>query len=221
MNILDVIGPIMIGPSSSHTAGAVRLGRMGLALLGEPVCEASIGLHGSFASTGRGHGTDKALVAGLMGWNTDDTRLPRSFELAASQGLSFHFETVNLGSEAHPNSAVFALKGKNGGLRLTGCSIGGGRIKITEIYDFPLELTGELASLITLHQDRPGVIHQVTGILASRAVNIAEMRVSRRKRGKMAAMVIETDSVIPPDLVADIAILPQIIAVRSVPQIVG
>ena len=102
MNILDVIGPIMIGPSSSHTAGAVRLGRVGLALLGEPVCDASIGLHGSFASTGRGHGTDKALVAGLLGWNTDDTRLPQSFRLAAEQGLEFHFETVNLGAEAHP-----------------------------------------------------------------------------------------------------------------------
>ena len=222
MNILDVIGPIMIGPSSSHTAGAVRLGRIGLALLGEPVCDASIGLHGSFASTGRGHGTDKALVAGLLGWSTDDTRLSQSFKLAEEQGLHFHFETVNLGAEAHPNSAVLALKGKNGGsLRLTGCSIGGGRIKITEVYDFPLELTGELASLITLHQDRPGVIHQVTGILAARAVNVAEMRVSRRKRGKMAAMVIETDSEIPPDVVSDIAALPQIIAVRSLPPVVG
>ena len=117
---------------------------------------------------------------------------------------------------------MLALKGKNGGsLRLTGCSIGGGRIKITEVYDFPLELTGELASLITLHQDRPGVIHQVTGILAARAVNVAEMRVSRRKRGKMAAMVIETDSEIPPDVVSDIAALPQIIAVRSLPPVVG
>jgi len=222
MNIFDVIGPIMIGPSSSHTAVAVRLGRQGLALLGEPVCEASIGLHGSFASTGRGHGTDRALISGLMGWKTDDTRIPRSYDAARENGLIFHFEILNLGPDAHPNTAVFALKGKTGGvLRMTGCSIGGGRIRVTEINDFPLELTGELASLVTLHQDRPGVIHSVTGILASRSVNIAEMRVSRRKRGTMAAMVIETDSEISAEVVEQISTLPQIIAVRSLPPEIG
>ena len=222
MNIFDVIGPIMIGPSSSHTAGAVRLGRLGLALLGEPVCEASIGLHGSFASTGRGHGTDRALVAGLMGWETDDKRIPNSFAFASEAGLVFHFETLNLGSDAHPNTVVFALKGKTGGtLRLTGCSIGGGRVKTTELNDFPIELTGDLASLITMHQDRPGVIHSVTGVLAAHEVNIAEMRVSRRKRGSMAAMVIETDSIIPDEMIHSIALLPQIIAVRSLPPLVG
>ena len=222
MNIFDVIGPIMIGPSSSHTAGAVRLGRLGLALLGEPVCEAAIGLHGSFATTGRGHGTDRALIAGLMGWETDDIRIPRAFAFAGEAGLAFHFEILHLGGDVHPNTAVFALKGKTGGfLRLTGCSIGGGRIKITEMNEFPLELTGEFASLITMHQDRPGVIHSVTGILAARAVNIAEMRVSRRKRGSLAAMVIETDSEIPDDVLHSIAALPQIVAVRSLPPLVG
>lgn len=222
MNIFDVVGPIMIGPSSSHTAGAVRLGRLGLSLLGEPVCEASIGLHGSFSSTGRGHGTDRALVAGLMGWETDDQRIPKSFAFAAEAGLVFHFETLNLGGDAHPNTVVFALQGKTGEtLRLTGCSIGGGRVKVTELNDFPIELTGDLASLITMHQDRPGVIHSVTGVLAAHAVNIAEMRVSRRKRGSMAAMVIETDSIIPEDMLHSIAALPQIIAVRSLSPLLG
>lgn len=216
MNIFDVIGPIMIGPSSSHTAGAVRLGRVARSLLGEPVAEAVIGLHGSFASTGRGHGTDRALIAGLLGWRTDDANLPRSFNAAAESGLVFRFETVNLGAEAHPNSVIFDLKGIGGStLQTLGCSIGGGRVKITEINGFPLELTGELTSLITVHHDRPGVIHSVTGVLASHAVNIAEMRVSRGKKGTLAAMVIETDSEIPPEMVESIGALPQIVSVRT------
>ena len=221
MNLFDVIGPIMIGPSSSHTAGAVRLGRLARELLGEPVIAADIGLHGSFARTGKGHGTDRALIAGLMGWQTDDARIPRSFDFAAQTGLSFHFEVVCLGDAAHPNTVVFALKGKNEGvLRITGCSIGGGRIKITEINGFPLELTGDFAALVTLHQDRPGVIHSVTGILAARTVNIAEMRVSRRKRGSTAVMVIDVDGAVPDEVVSEVAVLPQILAVRRLNPVV-
>ena len=215
MNLLDVIGPIMIGPSSSHTAGAVRLGRLALALLGEPVQEANIGFHGSFASTGRGHGTDRALIAGLMGWKTDDPRIPHSFEYAARAGFPFHFETVCLGDDAHPNTVLFALKGKGEGvLRLTGCSIGGGQVRMTELNGFPFELSGEFSTLVTLHHDRPGVIHSVTGVLAARSVNVAEMRVSRRKRGNTAIMVIDADGMIPPEIVAAVADLPHIIAAR-------
>ena len=221
MNLFDVIGPIMIGPSSSHTAGAVRLGRLARELLGEPVVAADIGLHGSFAQTGKGHGTDRALIAGLLGWQTDDERIPRAFEFAQQAGLSFHFETVWLGDAAHPNTVVFALKGKSEGvLRITGCSVGGGRIRLTEINGFPLELTGDLAALVTLHQDRPGVIHTVTGILASRAVNIAEMRVSRRKRGSTAVMVIDVDGTITDEVVAEVSALPQIFAARRLNPVV-
>lgn len=221
MNLFDVIGPIMIGPSSSHTAGAVRLGRLARELLGEPVVAADIGLHGSFAQTGKGHGTDRALIAGLLGWQTDDERIPRSFEFAQQAGLSFHFETVALGDAAHPNTVVFALKGKSEGvLRITGCSVGGGRIRLTEINGFPLELTGDLAALVTLHQDRPGVIHTVTGILAARAVNIAEMRVSRRKRGSTAVMVIDVDGAITDEVVAEVSALPQIFAARRLNPVV-
>lgn len=221
MNLFDVIGPIMIGPSSSHTAGAVRLGRLARELLGEPVISADIGLHGSFARTGKGHGTDRALIAGLLGWQTDDDRIPRAFEFAQQTGLSFHFETVGLGDNAHPNTVVFALKGKSEGiLRVTGCSVGGGRIRITEINGFPLELTGDFAALVTLHQDRPGVIHTVTGILAARAVNIAEMRVSRRKRGSTAVMVIDVDGTITDEVVTEVAALPQIFAARRLNPVV-
>lgn len=222
MNLFDVIGPIMIGPSSSHTAGAVRLGRLARELLGETVCSADIGLHGSFASTGRGHGTDRALIAGLLGWQTDDPRIPRSFEAAAEAGLDFHFENICLDDDAHPNSVVFALQGKSEGvLRITGCSIGGGRIRVTEINGFPLELSGDFAALVTLHQDRPGVIHSVTGVLAARAVNIAEMRVSRRKRGLTAIMVIDVDGTIPEDTVNEVQKLPLILAVRRLNPIGG
>ena len=221
MNLFDVIGPIMIGPSNSHTAGADRLGRLARELLGEPVVAADIGLHGSFARTGKGHGTDRALIAGLLGWQTDDARIPHSFEYAAQAGLAFHFEAVCLDDSAHPNTVVFALKGKSEGvLRITGCSVGGGRIKITEINGFPLELTGDFAALVTLHQDRPGVIHSVTGILAARTVNIAEMRVSRRKRGCTAVMVIDVDGAVSDEVVSEVAVLPQILAVRRLNPIV-
>ncbi len=215
MNLFDVIGPIMIGPSSSHTAGAVRLGRLARELLGEPVREAGIGLHGSFARTGKGHGTDRAIIAGLMGWNTDDARIPQSFDFAAQAGLYFHFENVGLGDNAHPNTVVFALQGKSDVvLRITGCSVGGGRIKITEINGFPLELAGDFSALVTLHHDRPGVIHSVTGILAAQAVNVAEMRVSRRKRGSTAIMVIDVDGTVPENILTEVEKLPQIIAAR-------
>lgn len=217
MNIFDIIGPVMVGPSSSHTAGAVRLGNAARAILGQPVIEAKIGLHGSFAQTGRGHGTDLALVAGLMGWPTDDLRIPQAFEYADKAGLQFSFCTIDAGDMAHPNSVKFWLIGQDGTTgQVAGASIGGGRVVISEVDDFPLEITGDFPTILTLHEDRPGVVAEVTGILSKCGVNIAQMKVFRKNKGGLASMVLKTDQPLDGADVAAVASLPTIKTVRCI-----
>lgn len=217
MNLFDVIGPVMIGPSSSHTAGAVRLGNVALAVLGEPVKEAIIGLHGSFAQTYQGHGTDLALVAGLQGWATDDSRIACSFEYARSAHIEVTFKAINLGELAHPNSVKFWLKGIQGAVcEVTGTSIGGGRVNITSVDGFPVEFSGEFPTLLTIHHDRPGVISLVTSILSTRGVNVAQMRVFRKQKGGLASMVVETDEPVEDAEIKAIGSLPQVKIVRRI-----
>jgi L-serine dehydratase len=183
----------MIGPSSSHTAGAVRLGLMARKILGEEAVRAEINLHGSFARTYRGHGTDKALIAGILGFAPEDERIREALQIARDHGLEFSFQTVNL-EEAHPNTAVIYLVGRSGRTaRVRGASVGGGNIMISNIDGYNVELTGQYPALITIHHDCPGVITRVTQILAHAAVNIAFMRVSRQNRGETAMMIMELD----------------------------
>lgn len=220
MKLFDVIGPVMIGPSSSHTAGAVRLGNMAAAVLGESVREADIGLHGSFAQTYRGHGTDLALAAGLQRWATDDPRIACSLDHARGAGLTVSFREVNLGELAHPNSVRFLLTGIGGSVcQMTGASVGGGRVVVTEVDGFPLEFTGDFPTFFTIHQDRPGIISLVTSILSTRGVNIAQMRVFRKQKGGLACMVVETDETVGEPELKAIAALPQIRTVRSIAAI--
>ncbi|SDE83447.1 L-serine ammonia-lyase, iron-sulfur-dependent subunit beta [Sporomusa acidovorans] len=220
MNIFDIIGPVMVGPSSSHTAGAVRLGNAALAILGEAVAEAAVGLHGSFAQTGRGHGTDLALVAGLMGWSTDDIRIPQAFAYAREIGLKYCLKNINAGDAAHPNFVKIHLKGRKGGeSEMAGASVGGGQIIIKEVDGFPLEFTGDFPTILTLHEDRPGAVAEVTGILSRRGVNIAQMRVFRRNKGGLASMVLETDQPVDDADIAAVAALPLIRSVRHIPAI--
>jgi L-serine dehydratase len=220
MNIFDVIGPVMIGPSSSHTAGAVRLGRIARSIYGNTPNKVRISLHGSFASTYKGHGTDRALAAGLMGWETDDERIPNALKIAKESGVYIEFQTADLGSSAHPNTVMFEIIEKEAdSLHVTGCSIGGGRIKVTDINGFSVELTGEFFALVTLHQDRPGVIHQVTGVLAEKKINVAQMRVSRQKKGTSAVMVLEVDGAVDAETLEKIAAQPSINAVRLIESI--
>lgn len=196
--VFDIVGPIMIGPSSSHTAGAARLGKMARTILGEEPVEARIELHGSFAHTYKGHGTDKALVAGLLGFSTDDERLRQALDIADKRGLHVSFVAVDLG-DVHPNTVAMNLMGQSGrSIRVAGSSVGGGNIRITEIDGYAVELTGEYPAMIVVHQDMPGIISLVTHALAQKFVNIAYMRVSRQERGAMALMIIETDETIPP-----------------------
>jgi L-serine dehydratase len=194
MNLFDIIGPIMIGPSSSHTAGAVRLGLLARQILGEEPVKADMDLYGSFARTAKGHGTDAALLSGLLGWRPDDGRIPDALRQAGNVGLAYSFNLVEIGEFVHPNTVFFRLTGTGGRFcRIGGVSLGGGRILINNVDDFPVDLSGELDTLLTTHEDRAGIVSAVSGILAEMRINIASMRVFRRKKGGQAAMVIETD----------------------------
>lgn len=218
-SLFDIVGPIMIGPSSSHTAGACRLGELARAIFGSTPAHARVLLHGSFASSGPGHGTDLALVAGLLGMQPDDPRIPCAFDLADQEGLAFEFANVDLG-DVHPNTAVFELGSKTGEvMRVTGSSLGGGEVVVTEIDAFDVELSGELPALVVEHIDRPGEIAAVTSILAESGVNVAAMRVSREKRGAGALMIIETDAQTRTDAIERMLEHPGILSVRKVPAI--
>ncbi|MCR5175338.1 MAG: L-serine ammonia-lyase, iron-sulfur-dependent subunit beta [Anaerovibrio sp.] len=200
--VFDIVGPIMIGPSSSHTAGAARLGLMAGKILGEKVVKAEILLHGSFAQTYRGHGTDKALIGGIMGFSPEDDRIRNALEIADKEGLEYSFETVDL-AEAHPNTAVLKLVGDKGRkVVVGGASIGGGNIEVSRIDSFEVSLTGEYPALVVVHRDRPGVINVIASVLARYGINIAFMRVSRRTRGQQAMMIIETDDELTEEIIS-------------------
>lgn len=217
MRLLDVLGPIMIGPSSSHTAGAARLGKLARTLLGERPVKALITLHGSFAATGEGHGTDLALIGGILGFDADDERIRNSYSHAQEQGLEFVFAAGDLG-DVHPNTARIELEGETGKkVSIMGSSIGGGKVEVTEIDGLKVSLTGEKSTLVATYPDRPGVAASITSIFASRAVNIASMRITRTGRGKAAICIIECDTDIPQDIVDFIAKLPGIDRAIKVP----
>ena len=213
LDIFDILGPVMVGPSSSHTAGAVRIGHMARTLLGAEVARADIGLHGSFADTGRGHGTDRALVAGLLGMKPDDLGIPQSFEIAANQGLEFHFHTARL-RDAHPNTAVLRLTGASGRkLEVVGASIGGGRINICQIDGITTNFGGDHNTLIVHNQDTPGHVAAVTTCLSQHGVNIATMQLYRSTAGGYAVMVLECDEPIPDEIAGQLGSQPGIVKV--------
>lgn len=215
MRLFDVLGQVMTGPSSSHTAGAVRIGLTARKLLGEPPAEAEILLHGSFAATGRGHGTDRALVAGLLGMQPDDEAIPRSFALARAAGLRFSIGSVVLRG-AHPNTALLRLAGPSGRkLEVMGASIGGGRINICQIDGITTNFGADHDTLIVHNLDTPGHVAAVTGCLSAREINIATMQLYRSTAGGYAVMVLECDQPLPDTLVAEVRALPGIVKVTS------
>ena len=220
MNLIDIIGPVMIGPSSSHTAGAVRLGLLAASILGGQPVKAEINLHGSFAETYQGHGTDMALLAGLMGWTHDDERIPEAEKYAKEGGLTYSFKKIDLGNMAHPNTVLFKLTSASGSYcEIMGSSVGGGQVKVTEIDGFPVELTGRLPAILTVHIDTRGVIALVTSTLANAGVNIATMRLFRSNKGGMASMVIECDEAVPQEILNLIGALQQIESVRFIASV--
>lgn len=208
----------MVGPSSSHTAGAARLGLMARAIIGETPRTAEIFLHGSFAETGRGHGTDKAIVAGLLGFETFDDRLKDAFEHATAAGMTFEIKAANLGARMHPCSVKIAIvDGAGERLEVIGSSLGGGSVVLTNINGYEVKLSGSYHTLITIHEDRPGLIREATAVLADHGVNIAFMQVARKRRGEDAFMTLETDQPIPGPCVQAIRALPGMVAVRILP----
>ncbi|MFK9092414.1 L-serine ammonia-lyase, iron-sulfur-dependent subunit beta [Bacillus salipaludis] len=188
----DIIGPVMIGPSSSHTAGAARIGRVARTLFGKLPKKAIISLYGSFAKTYKGHGTDFAIVAGLLDLDTFDERMPKSLEIAKENGLEVVFRTEEAVTD-HPNTVKINLYDEENKLEMVGISIGGGTIEITELNSFPLKLSGEHPAILVVHQDRFGIISAVTSVLSKHEINIGHMEVSRLEKGEMALMVIEVD----------------------------
>ncbi|MCL2841512.1 MAG: L-serine ammonia-lyase, iron-sulfur-dependent subunit beta [Defluviitaleaceae bacterium] len=194
MNIFEIIGPIMIGPSSSHTAGAVRMGRVAWKILGEKAIKADIGLVGSFAMTYKGHGTDKALIAGILGMKPDDARIPKSLDIAKEMGLQYEFSQAKI-PNAHPNTAMIELTGEKGArCDVEGVSVGGGNILITKLNGMKSTFTGSAPTLVIAHQDRSGVVAAVTGMLSHFGINIGSLRLSRIQKNKPAIMTIELDT---------------------------
>ena len=214
MNIFDIMGPVMVGPSSSHTAGAARIGRLTRALLGEVPVRAEILLHGSFSATGRGHGTDRALAAGLLGMAADDPRLPQSLALAREVGLEVTFGSVTL-PHAHPNTAVLTVTGRSGRtVTVTAASLGGGRVQVTRVDDLEVSFSGDLPTLLLRNRDRPGIVAEAAHLLSAHGVNIATLHLRREGRGGLAAMVIESDQPIPEDLLQALTTTDGIVSVR-------
>ena len=192
-SIFDIIGPVMVGPSSSHTAGAVRLGALARAIWGGSVPEATIHLHGSFSATADGHGTTRALVAGLLGMTVDDVRIPDALALAREQGFTYTLTEIEL-EETHPNTVVFAMSDGVQSRTVQGSSVGGGEVLITHIDGFEVALDGSMPTLMVVHKDRPGTASAITAVLADVGINIATMHVAREKRGQRALTMIETDT---------------------------
>lgn len=201
MSLTNIIGPIMVGPSSSHTAGAVRIGQMARILLKDTPVSAKIYLHGSFATTGEGHGTDRALVAGILGMKPDDMRIPDSFTIAEQEKFQFSIEPVTI-KNAHPNTALIKLKGEHGReLEVQASSVGGGQIMINKIDGIEVNFNGQSPTLIIHNLDQPGHVAEVTSTLSQKSVNIATMQLYREKKGAYAVMVIETDQLIPEEVI--------------------
>ena len=218
MGIFDIIGPIMVGPSSSHTAGAVRIGAFARLVLGAEPAAAVLDLHGSFAATGEGHGTPLALLAGLLGLAPDDERIPRAEELARAAGLDYRFETVDLG-DVHPNSLRLRLSGGGAALDLAASSVGGGRIMVWNIDGFSVDLDGHYPTILLTYPDRPGAVAIVSAILANAGLNIATIKAHRTIRGGQALMTVELDTDPPANVLESLRCLPQFEQVRFIPSL--
>lgn len=213
----EVLGPVMVGPSSSHTAGALRLARVAREIAPGPVESVEFTLYNSFANTYLGHGTDKALVAGMLGLDTDDERIRDSFALAAERGLAFSFATSDEGSGLHPNTVDIAMGLAGGGsLTVRGESVGGGRVRISAVGGVPVDMAGEYPTFFVHHVDRPGVLARLTGALSAASINIATIRTFRDSRGGDAYTVAELDEELPRELVAAVGAAPSVLFATSV-----
>lgn len=213
-SVFEIIGPVMIGPSSSHTAGAARIGLVARDLFGRQPKWAKIHLYGSFAETYKGHGTDVAIIGGLLGYDTFDERIKKAFEDASAAGMTFEFIPEEEEMD-HPNTARILIGDEEGDMELVGISIGGGTMEVVELNGFPLRLSGHFPALLVVHNDRAGVIANVSNAIAAQGMNIAHMEVGRKEKGKMALMVIEVDQVLNDELINELQSLPNVTQVST------
>ena len=197
ISVFDVLGPNMIGPSSSHTAGAAVIAGLARKLISPPLKRVDFTLYGSFCKTYQGHGTDRALLGGMLGFATDDVRIRDSFRIAGQQGLSFTFIPNETETDLHPNTVDIRMENAAGQvMTVRGVSLGGGKVKIVRINSVEVDFTGEYSALIVVHQDTPGVVAHVTSVLSQHQVNIAFMRLFRESRGQTAYSIIESDGIL-------------------------
>lgn len=204
MNVFDIVGPIMIGPSSSHTAGACRIGRYARAILNEEPNDVTIQFSGSFRTTYKGHGTDRAVIAGLLGYEVDDERLRDSIEIAKKEGRDIKIiaEDIDL---AHPNTALITMKKKNGEvISMQGASVGGGNIRITKLNGVDIAIDGKYDVIIVGHKDVPGMIHKITKVLWDNAININGLSLHRTEKAGDAVVIIEVDDAVDNKLIAEL-----------------
>ncbi|WP_210469440.1 L-serine ammonia-lyase, iron-sulfur-dependent subunit beta [Sporosarcina sp. 6E9] len=214
-SVFEIIGPVMIGPSSSHTAGAAKIGRVARTLFGRQPKWARIHLYGSFAETYKGHSSDVAIIGGLLDYDTFDERIKTSFDEAEKVGLTFEF-IAEEEEMPHPNTAKIVIGDDKSVMELTGISIGGGKMEVVELNGFPLRLSGNYPALLVVHEDTAGVIANVSNALATKGVNIAHMEVGRKEKGQMALMVIEVDQLIDDELINEIKVLPHITQISTI-----
>lgn len=213
-SVFDVIGPVMIGPSSSHTAGAARIGKSARDLFGSEPTWAKIYLYESFAKTYQGHGTDFAIIGGLLGYETNDPRMTEALITAKEKGMTFEFIPEPAAVD-HPNTARLVIGNDKEEMELIGISIGGGKIEITELNGFKLRLSGSHPAILIMHNDRYGAIASVTEILAKHKLNIGHMEVNRKDVGKQALMIIEVDQNVDDDVLEELESADHIIQISK------
>ncbi|MCU1347211.1 MAG: L-serine dehydratase subunit beta [Acidobacteria bacterium] len=218
VSILDVMGPVMVGPSSSHTAGTARLGRVAREILDEDPTDVRFVLHPPLAATYRGHGSDFALVGGSIGLNVDDPRIPEALRIAETMGVNVEFTEEDLG-DVHPNTVRIESRGPTREVEITGSSIGGGVIEVFKINGFTARFKGDSPTLLLFYRDRPGMISEVTRIIADEGVNIASLACSRKQRGKDAFMQIDVDSPMSQEGLASVRSVPDMVEARYLDRI--
>ncbi|WP_404409095.1 L-serine ammonia-lyase, iron-sulfur-dependent subunit beta [Jeotgalibacillus malaysiensis] len=214
-SVFDIIGPVMIGPSSSHTAGAARIGKMARELFGREPEWANVSFYGSFAKTYKGHGTDVAIIGGIMDFETDDERIIEAKKIAREKGMRIKIREEEALTD-HPNTARIKLGDQDGEIELVGISIGGGKIEIIELNGFELSLTGHHPAILVVHEDKFGAVAAVSTVLAKHKMNIGKMDVSRQEVGKMALMTIEVDQHIEDALLDELKALPEVSQVTKI-----
>lgn len=214
-SVFDIIGPVMIGPSSSHTAGAARIGKAARNFLGKEPTWAKIHLYESFAKTYKGHGTDFALAGGLLGYETDDIRMSKALDTAREKGMKIEFIEEEAATD-HPNTARLIIGDEKDQIEVVGISIGGGMVEITELNGFKLSLSSGNSAILVVHNDKYGAIAAVSDILAQNEINIAHMSVNRKDAGLDALMIIETDENVTEEVLEAVKKLDHIVSVSKI-----